>query len=155
LSLIERSQFYKKLDGGWMGTLDYADDLSGKLYTLPTTVVFDSVNAQRTLRFIARYPDSDREDITTLTGDPRTGIFVVDNGGPRKSHSLHGTGELIKLGAGEFAFQGTNGAIDARVRLRITISPTRVTIHEEYLKHGRSDYRFRNRFTLHRPISPP
>ena len=155
LSPIEQSQFFKDLDGSWVGTLEYADDRSRKLYTLDTAVVFNSENAQNTLRFIAKYPRSDREDITTLTGDPRTGTFVVDNGGPRKSHSLHGAGELIKLGAGEFAFQGMNVATDARVRLRITNSRTRMTIHEEYLKHGRSDYHFRNRFTLHRPMGPP
>ena len=150
LTPADRRRFFTALTGNWTGTLDFADDRTKQHFTLPTTVVFDSQNGDNTLRFAATYRHSDREDITTLTEDPRTGTCVADNGGPRSSHRLHSDGELIKLRPGEFAFRGTSIVRNAEVRLRITMRPRQVTIREEYRTQGQSDYQFRNRFTLKR-----
>jgi RNA polymerase sigma factor (sigma-70 family) len=146
----EQHRLFTSLRGDWTGTLDFVDDTSKQHFTTPTTVVFDTQNGDNILRFIATYPRSNREDITTLSGDPRTGVFVADNGGPRRSHKLHSTGDLIKLGTNEFAFRGWSYPQNADVRLRISLATTRVSIYEEYRKQGQSDYQFRNRFLLHR-----
>ena len=118
-------------------------------------VVFDTQNNDDTLRFVATYAHSDREDITTIAGDPHTGAFIADNGGPRRSHALHSVGDLIRLGPNEFAFRGWSYAQNAEVRLRLHLAPTQVSIFEEYRKQGRSEYQFRNRFVLRREILPP
>ena len=150
LSPAERMQLFTALSGSWTGTLDFADDRTKQRFTFPTTVVFDPQNGDGALRFTATYRGSDREDITTLTRDPRTGDFVADNGGPRSSHNLHSTGDLVKLGPEEFAFRGWSYPQNAEVRLRIRRTPTQASVYEEYRKQGEADYQFRNRFLLHR-----
>jgi RNA polymerase sigma factor (sigma-70 family) len=150
LSPAERLRLFTALRGSWTGTLDFADDRTKQRFTFPTTVVFDPQNGNGALRFTATYRGSDREDITTLTRDPRTGDFVADNGGPRSSHSLHSTGDMIRLGPEEFAFRGWSYPQNAEVRLRIRRTPTQAFVYEEYRKQGESEYQFRNRFLLHR-----
>lgn len=149
-SLTEQRQLFLNLRGDWTGTLTYADDATKQQFTMPTGVEIDTQNQENTLRFVATYPKSDREDITTLSGDPRTGVFIADNGGPRSSHRLHSTGELVKLAPNQFAFRGWSFPQNADIRLRLTLQPDRVTLYEEYRKQGQSNYQFRNRFTLER-----
>ena len=150
LSPAERIRFFTALRGEWTGTLDYADDRTNQPFTLATTVTFDDTSRSNALRFVAVYPQSDREDITTVAGDPITGVFVADNGGPRSSHNLHSIGELVKLGPSEFAFHGSGIVPYGEVRLRFTFSTSQVVISEEYRRQGMLSYRFRNRFALRR-----
>ncbi len=150
LSVAEQRQLFTMLRGNWIGALDYADDSTHQLFSTQTTVVFDTQDNANTLRFVATYPHSDREDITTLAGNPYTGLFVADNGGPRSSHNLHSDGELIKLGPNEFTFRGSSLVRNGYARLRLSLQSNRVTIYEEYRKQDQFLYQFRNRFTLHR-----
>lgn len=153
LSPIEQRRLFTRLRGPWTGTLEFADDRTHQRFTLPTTVICTSLNQNNTLRFVATYRGSDREDITTLSGDPRTGVFTADNGGPRSSHILHSTGRLVQLAPGDYAFRGSGFGQFAETRLHITLHPDQIILAEEYRKVGQSDYQFRNRFILHH--APP
>ena len=151
LNAAEQRQLFASLAGIWQGTLEYADDRTRQHFTYPTTVTFNTQNQGWALIFTALYEGAANVDITTLASDPNTAAIVVTNGGPQSSHRLNGTGELVRLRNGDYAFVGESIAMNAEVRLVIRPEGRQLFLQEEYRRPGQAYYQFRNRFTLSRP----
>jgi RNA polymerase sigma factor (sigma-70 family) len=151
LDQTERRQFYLSLIGSWQGSLEFVDDASGQRFTYGTDVVCGIENNGDTLRFTAAYPGSSSMDVTTLQPDPYNGgRLAVYNGGPRSTHKLEASGDLFGLRDGSNVYEGFSVAQNRYVRLRFVHTRNQLTIQEEYRRLSRSDYQFRNRFTLQR-----
>jgi RNA polymerase sigma factor (sigma-70 family) len=150
LSRPERVRLFGSMAGTWGGNLEFADDRTGQRFTYPTTVNVSVENRGDVLQLSASYAGTDRVDVTTLEGTASTGKIGVYNGGPKSSHRLSATGDLLHLRDGGTAFLGFSEAQNRWIRMTFALDRNRLTVQEEYRLPSASAYRFRNRFSLRR-----
>lgn len=131
--------------GPWKGTLEFADDASGERTKADVNVRV--VSGESTFTLTSTYPNYARVDTTTFSiqGDP--GIRI-ENGGPEASHRLDGVYVPYRREGG-LEFVGWSDALQAQVRLQLTVSANRLELSEEY-RRDEGEFRFRNRFSLSR-----
>ena len=137
----EARALFARSEGGWSGTLEYADDRTGERITTDTTVGVERF--QGGLRLVARYSRFDVVDTTTIL--PQAQGYQIRSFG---SHSLDGVFDLVRSGGGAPTFEGFSTAPARRVRLRFQTTADALTISEEYERDGA--FRFRNRYDLAR-----
>ena len=144
LGAREAQALFARAEGGWSGTLEYADDNTGERIRTDTTVRVDRDRGG--VRLVARFADYAVADSTTIVPDG-AGRYRIDAFG---SHTLNGLYTLARGLDGTPTFDGFSPARGTEVRLRLVVTTDALRIQEEYVREG--TYRFRNRYDLTRSI---